>query len=60
MKKTPSLNWDGKKGHPNTKARRPVHIPAHVLGNALIAAFVEGGRRFTPGMRRSLGLDATR
>ncbi|TAN06767.1 MAG: hypothetical protein EPN36_03285 [Rhodanobacteraceae bacterium] len=58
MKKTPSKNWNGVKGRPSKKMRRTVHVPSRVLGSALLAAFVEGGQRLTPGMRRTLGLDA--
>lgn len=33
-------------------------IPNRALGNALLSAFVESGRKLTAGMRRDLGLDA--
>lgn len=60
MNKTPSMNWDGVKGRPSKKMHRTVHIPSRALGSALLAAFVEGEQRLTPGMRRTLGLDAVK
>lgn len=46
-----------KNKHPKLIRRRAHRAPSsHVLAKALLAAYVQSDRKFTPGMRRALGL----